>query len=606
MSGAALKRNHLWIYLGLFGITLAVYFQARTFAFINYDDPDYVTGNPHVREGLTLDGLRWALTSGEVANWFPVTRVSHMLDYQLFGADSGAHHMMSVLLHAVSVLFLFAFLERATRRRWPSAFVALVSAVHPLHVESVAWVAERKDVLCALFWFIGLWAYARYAENPSWKGYLLVAAAFCLGLMSKPMIVTFPFVLMLLDFWPLRRGCRWREKLPFFGLAAISGIVTVAVQKGSGAVESLASIPLTLRLENAAVSYVVYIADTFWPSRLAVFYPYPAQSILWQAVLAGAALGGVSALVAALYRKRPYLAVGWFWYLGTLVPAIGLVQVGTQAHADRYMYVPMVGLAMMLAWGAEDLLRERPRWNIAIAGAAAVVCLGCCAVTYAQAAYWENSETLYRHALAVTRDNTLAEHNLGSYLLDDPARLPEAIEHLHAALRLNPESVSIHSDLGTALAKSGQMPEAIAEYDAALRLDPNSAIVRENLAKAEAAAGPETHYNKGLDLVHAGHVEEAIREFEAALAMRPGYADAENNLGVALTQIPGREAEARDHFAAAVKLDPDNANARFNYGVALARSPGGLRDAIAQLEAAYRLQPDPEVKRALDSLRGAR
>ncbi len=346
-----------------------MYFQVGAFDFVNYDDPDYVTNNPHVRGGITPDGLAWALTSGDDANWFPLTRISHMLDCQLFGLDSGRHHLTSVLLHALAVLLLFAFLHRATGARWPSAFVAFLFALHPLHVESVAWVSERKDVLCALFWFLALWAWVRFTLKPSRSRYLLAVAAFCLGLMSKPMIVTLPFVLLLLDFWPLRRGLRIREKLPFFALSAASAVVTVLVQKSSGAVETLSTVAPVLRLENAAVSYMVYLAKTFWPSALAVFYPYPANLPAWQPVLAALAILGISAAVWMSCRRHPYLAVGWLWYLGTLVPVIGLVQVGSQARADRYMYVPMVGLAIMLAWGAADVLRQRPAAKTGIASA---------------------------------------------------------------------------------------------------------------------------------------------------------------------------------------------------------------------------------------------
>lgn len=637
------SRTSLWICLALVAATLAVYIQTGAFDFVNYDDPDYVTNNPHVRDGITPDGLEWALTSGDAANWFPLTRLSHMLDCQLFGLEGGRHHLTNVLLHALAVLLLFAFLCQATGARWPSAFVALVFALHPLHVESVAWVSERKDVLCALFWFLALWTWVRFTIQPSRSRYLLALACFGLGLMSKPMIVTLPFLLLLLDLWPLRRGFHVREKLPFFALSAASAVVTILVQQGSGAVEALATVPLALRFENAAVSYAVYIAKTFWPSGLAVFYPYPLNLPAWQPVLAALAILAVSAAVWILYRRHPYLAVGWLWYLGTLVPVIGLVQVGSQARADRYMYVPMVGLTIMLAWGAVDILRKWPAAKTGIAVLAVAGCAGCVPLTWIQAGYWRNSESLFVHALAVTQDNALAEHNLGSYLLDVPGRLPDAIRHLQAALRINPDSASAHSDLGSALAKGGQAQAAVPEFQAAIRLNPDSAIVHNNLANAlletgrrpqaiaeyqyalsldpgyadarrnlaiaqqpPAADSAEAHYSAGVDLSHAGRLTQAVAEFETALRIRPDYAEAQNNLGVALTQIPQRAPEALAHFQAAVRLNPDYADARYNLGVALSQIPGRLPEAIQQLEAAYRLHPDPELRQTLDRLRAGR
>jgi len=576
-------------------------------SFVNYDDPDYVTANPVVLRGVTLQGLEWAFTSTDAANWFPLTRISHMLDCELFGLDSGWHHRTNVFLHALAALLLFGFLNRATHERWPSALVAALFALHPLHVDSVAWVAERKDVLCAVFWFAGLWAYAWYVEKPAGKRYALVTAMFCLGLMSKPMIVTFPFLLMVLDLWPFQRGWKIREKLPWFALSIAGSAITVIAQSGGGAVESFTAFPFGARLENSLASYGVYLAQAFWPEHLAVFYPFPQNIEVWRPTVAAIALVSISGLVWARRRRYPYLAVGWLWFIGTLVPAIGLVQVGAMAHADRYMYVPMVGIAIMVAFAGAEFLRKQPSW-FAVAGAA--VCLACVPVTLAQEGYWQNSETLFRHALAVTRDNSIAEHNLGSYLMDQPGRLPEATEHLQAALRINPDSPSAHSDLGSALAKSGQLQEAIGEFQTAMRLNPNSPIVAENLKKAqsEARKNPaETHYNDGVDRLREGRARDAATEFEEALKLRPDYAEAEDNLGIALTQVLGRESEAREHFAVAVKLDPSSAKAHYNLGVALSQIPGRLPEAIRELETAYRLKPDAELKQALDQLRsGAR
>jgi tetratricopeptide (TPR) repeat protein len=573
------------IFAALIVATLFVYAQTAQFDFVNYDDPDYVTNNAHVRAGLTLGGVRWAFTSTEAANWFPVTRLSHMLDAQLFGEQSGGHHAVNVLLHIAATLLLFAFLMAATGARWPSAFVAFLFALHPLHVESVAWVSERKDVLCALFWFLALWAYVR-GNRP------LLYAAFCLGLMSKPMIVTLPFVLLLLDVWPLKRGMRIREKLPMFALSAAGAIATYAAQSGSGAVKPVGA----LAIGNALVSYVVYLAKTFWPARLAVFYPYPADVPIWQAAASVLLLGAITASAIAVRRSRPYVLVGWLWFVGTLVPVIGIVQVGAQARADRYMYVPMVGLGIMVAWGAADLLRGRLRTQAALAG---VALLGCAGVAFAQAEYWQNSETLFTHAIDVTDGNYIAEHNLGTYLMPAPGRLNQAVRHLQEAARLRPESGQIHSDLGSAfarmpgrlpdaiaefqsaarllpdspiphnnlanaLAEAGRFPEAIAEYRAALRIDPSYEDAKRNIAQTEA----QMRYAAGLEFANAGKTEQAIAAFEEALRLRPELAEAHNNLGVVLSQLPGRQAEAIAHFREAVRLRPDYDDARYNLQVA--------------------------------------
>ncbi len=643
--------RNLWICLTLFVATLAVYTPVLRFDFVNYDDPEHVSENVHARRGITLQGLVWAFTSGESFNWFPVTRLSHMVDCQLFGLRSGLHHVTSAVIHAAAAMLLFAFLVRITLAFWPSALVAFLFALHPLHVESVAWVAERKDVLCAFFWFLGLWAYVRYVERPSRGRYLLVVLAFCLGLMSKPMIVTFPFVLLLLDVWPLRRFSAnvVREKIPLFVLSAGSAVVTYLVQQAGGSVQAFTVFPLGLRVENVLVSYVVYIVKMFWPSGLAVFYPYPASIPTWQVATAGLALAAISALAIRGLRDRPYLVVGWLWYLVTLGPVIGLVQVGGQARADRYMYVPMVGLAIMLAWGAVDIVRRWPRAVSAVGGVATVACLSCVSLTWAQIQHWQNSETLFKHALAVTgTDNYVAHHNLGLALAkipgrlpeaishmesavriypdnadarsnlglalsDFPNRLPEAIAHLQAALRISPGSRVVHNNLGNALSKiPGRLPEAVEEFQAALRIDPNYTEARNNLGLVlskipdrlpEAIAEfqkvlrinpdyPEAHNNLGLALSDIPErLPEAIAEFQAALRINPDYAEAHNNLGLALAKISGRLPEAIAEYQTAIRIDPDSPAPHNNLGLALART-GRLREAIAEFQAALRINHD--------------
>jgi len=625
--------------IGLFLLfaTFAVYAQVRNFAFVNFDDPDYVSGNAHVRGGLTLDSIRWALTSGQAANWFPVTRLSHIIDVQFFGLNSGLHHLTSVLIHALAALALFAFLKRATHARWPSAFVAFLFALHPMHVESVAWIAERKDVMSALFWFLALWAYVFYTEKPGVKRYLLVLVPFCLGLMAKPMIVTLPLTLLLLDFWPLDR---WRtsrivwEKIPLFALSGAGVLITLLVQQSSGAVQSLNAFPLGLRIENALVSYVVYIGKTFWPSGMAVFYPFPKEIPAWEALLAALALAGVSILVVRAFRSFPFLAVGWLWYLITLAPVIGLVQAGAQARADRYTYVPMIGLAIMLAWGAAAVVARWPRAKPAVLAVAGAGCVCCAAVTWFQLQYWRDSETLFRHALDVTSGNYLAHHNLGVTLSDkgnfaeaisqyqaalqiEPdapnvqtdygnalarwGRTSEAIAHYQAALRVLPDSPITHNDLANAYAATpGRMPEAIAEYQTALRLKPDYEEARKNLAQVLSNAA-EIEYNLGVELAKGRNPEAAIPHFEEALRLKPDYVDAHNNLGVVLAGT-GRVEEAISHFETALRIDPNSADAHVNLGIALSQVPGRTPDAIRHLEAALRIKPDPEIQHTLDHL----
>jgi protein O-mannosyl-transferase len=540
----------VWISALLAIATLAVYAQVHSFDFINYDDPDYVTAG---------HSIGWALTSGAAANWLPLTRLSHLLDIQLFGADAGLHHMVNLFFHLCAVLLLFAFLSRATRAVWPSAFVAFVFALHPLHVESVAWVSERKDVLSACFFFLTLYLYVRYTEQRSTRRYLAVVCSFALGLLAKPMLVTLPFVLLLLDYWPLRRRPRVLEKLPFFALSTAAAVVTYLVQQSSRAIKPF---PLELRVENALISYVAYIGQLFWPNKLAVFYPYPHELSAWAAALSGMAL----AVVSIVAVKRRYLLVGWLWYLGMLVPVIGFVQVGAQARADRYTYLPYVGLAIMLAWGATEVVNHWPRTKRAVQALAIAACACCAVLTYIQLQYWKNSESLFEHALAVTRDNYVAHHNLGLAIADSPGRLPEAIAHYRAALAIQPESVEARTDLGSALAKTGHFEEAIAEYRTALGIAPDCAICRSNLAVAQAQWAEELFQN-GVALQKGGQPQQAIEQFQAALQLAPDNAEIHNDLGVALGSC-GRTADAVREFQAALRLKPDYPDARYNLDAA--------------------------------------
>jgi len=634
----------LFIYLALFFATFAVYARVRHFAFVNYDDPDYTTANIHVRQGLSADGLKWAFTSRDAANWFPVTWVSHMLDAQFFGLASGWHHLHNVLLHALAAILLCIFLERATASRWRSAVVAFLFTLHPLHVESVAWVAERKDVLSACFWFLTLCAYLWYSQRPSWRRYLAVAVSLCLGLMAKPMVVTLPVVLLLVDYWPLARlphalrKAIW-EKLPLFALSAAAAAITLLVQQHAGAVKAL---PLTTRLANATLSCAIYILKTFWPSQLAVFYPYPQHFPIVPLLAAGLFLAAITVAAILPRRRVPWLLMGWGWFIVTLLPVIGLVQVGGQARADRYMYIPMVGLLIITVWGASAILERLHARALAIPLAASA-CLACAVLTFVQVGYWRNSETLFRRALAVTENNSVANHNLGNYLMAE-GRLSEAIPYLQTAVRIDPDSPPAHTDLGSALAQSGQLPDAIAqfeqavelapnapiphnnlgsaltqagrfpeatnEFQAALRLDPNYDEARRNLAAAESqaqSAGPaESHMVRGVALLKAGDLSGAVTELETAVRLDPNDPDAQNNLGVALSRFPARQRESIAHFEAAVRIKPDFADAQLNLGVALSGIPGRLADAIHHLEEADRIKPDPQLERDIAQLKAQR
>lgn len=546
----------VWFYVLLAVATLAVYAQVHAFDFINYDDPEYVTAG---------HGIGSALTSGEAANWLPLTRLSHMLDLQLFGSDAGLHHLTNLFFHTCAALLLFAFLHRATRCIWPSAFVAFVFALHPLHVESVAWIAERKDVLSACLCFLTLYLYVRYAEQPSALRYAAVLCSFALGLMAKPMLVTLPFVLLLIDYWPLRRTSI-REKIPLFALSAAVAVVSWLVQQSSRAIKPF---PIELRVENAFISYATYIEKFFWPTNLAVFYPYPHEESVWQATVCALVLLAVSAVVFQLRHSRPYLLVGWLWFIGTLVPVIGFVQVGAQARADRYTYIPFVGLAIMLAWGALDVVKRWPRMKRTAQNLAVAACACCAVLTYLQLRYWKNSELLFAHALEVTSDNYVAHHNLGLAIADSPGRLPEAIAHYRAALAIQPESVETRSDLGSALAKTGHFEEAIGEYRTALRMAPDCRICRSNLAVAQAHWAEEL-FQIGVALQKSGQAHQAIGQFKAALQLAPENAEAHNDLGVALASS-GRTAEALQEFQAALRLKPDYEDARYNLTAAMAQ-----------------------------------
>ena len=568
-------RRDLWICAILFLATFAVYFQVWHHEFILYDDPDYVTDNLHVRGGLTPEGVAWAFTTGHAGNWFPLTWMSHMVDCQIFGVDSGPQHLMNVLFHAFSALLLFAVLRRMTGAVWRSAFVAFLFSLHPLHVESVAWIAERKDVLSAFLWFLTIWAYLGYVKRPGRGRYLMVMVVFSLGLMAKSMVVTLPIVLLLLDLWPLQRigfggqplpngrgsvGRILLEKVPMLALSLGVAVVTYVVQRRGHAVMPLDLIPLSQRLANALVSYVAYVADMLWPARLAVFYPFPLHVPLWQPVAAGLAVLAVSILALRSIERRPYLAVGWFWYLVTLTPVIGLVQVGSQARADRYTYIPTVGLSIALAWGAAEFVRSRPRLRTAMAAAAVASCLACAALTWRQTGFWQDTISLFRHSLSVTSGNFLGYNILG-VALRDRGRLEEAITSYREALKIHPQFEEALVNLSRALSEQGRADEALTHVAAAAQIKPDDV---------------EAQYNLGTELADRGRFAEAVEALQIAVRLKPDYAKAHANLGSALANL-GRLDEAIAQFNEALRIDPGLDDVRKNLEAArdLQRESGG-------------------------------
>lgn len=578
-----------WLSLTLALATLAVYWPVQAFQFVNLDDPDAITLNPHLPAGLSLEGFRWAFTSTDTT-WFPLTRLSQLFDYQLFHLHPGGHHLTNVALHIAASLVLFAFLTRATGAIWPSAFVALVFALHPLHVQSVAWVAERKDVLCALFWFLTLWVWTRYIERPSPGPYLLSLLFFAGGLMSKPMIVTLPVLLLLLDYWPYRRPLAWQlcyEKIPFLLLSAAAAVLTFLTQQSAGAVSDLNGFPLAQRLQNALYTLVVYPAQTLWPRNLAIIYPYPDRPV-WQAVVTGLVLAAAAYAVWRARRHR-FLTVGWLWYLVTLLPVIGIVQVGLQSRADRYMYVPMVGLAAMLAWSAVHLLQRFPGARKGVIAFAATACVGMAAVTARQLTYWRDTETLYRHTLSVTQDNYLAMLDLSNHLEGTPGRLSDAMDLLREAIRIHPVWPELRMRLASQLMQAKRYDEAIAEAQVAVGLAPALATAHTRLA---------------LALVAAGKREQALPTLISAVRLDPANREARNYLGVVLMGL-GRMDEAIPQLEAAVLLDPSSATGHLNLGAALNRVPGRRAEAIRHFETALKLHPDPALQRQLDHLRSS-
>jgi protein O-mannosyl-transferase len=614
-------------------VTAALYWPITNNGFINFDDEQYVTGNKHVTTGLSWSNIVWAFKTNEAANWHPLTWMSHMLDCDLYGLNPGGHHLTNLLFHVANTLLLFLLLNQMTGATWRSAFVAAFFAWHPLHVESVAWASERKDTLSTFFWLLTLMAYARYAQqskiqNPKSKiSYALALIFFACGLMSKPMVVTLPFVLLLLDFWPLNRiqisafsvqNCRrlLLEKIPFFILAAAGSAVTFLIQKTAGAMWAAS---WDLRLENIVLAYVRYISKLCWPDNLAIVYSYPNR---WPAPLAiGAALLLLTWTALSVYRARqnPYFPVGWFWFLGTLVPTIGIVQVGAQSIADRYTYIPSIGFFIVVVWGACDLARRWPEKGKFLPLAGGVALIGCLGMTSIQIGYWQNSEKLFLHAIGVTTENYVAENCLGK-AFEKEGRNDRALVLYTDAVKIAPRYPQSQFNLAICLLVFGRTNEALDHLRAAARLEPHD---------------PDIQYDLGIYFVQHGSPDDAARGFEAALADRPDFPVAQTALGLLLVRQK-KFAEAIPHFAVTAQLEPNDPDAHFNLGLALLdnhqpaqaeiqfseelrltpnatkahfrlaqalQQQNKLAEAVAHYREALRLTPDfPEAKAALDSL----
>jgi tetratricopeptide (TPR) repeat protein len=642
------SRANLAVYLLLAAITALMFWRVAQHQFINYDDTCYVTDNSHVQAGVTWEGLEWAFCrlQGERTYWHPLTWVSHMVDCALFGLNPVGHHLVNLFFHMLNTVLVFLVFQRMTKAFWRSAALAALFALHPLQVDTVAWVAERKNLLSAGFWLLTMWAYVRYAEVQSLKSkaqcqdsatgdtqhatrttphasryYFLSLVFFALGLMCKPVLVTLPFVLLLLDYWPLQRlqpaslkttafalaRLGW-EKAPMFLLAGVSSLITIAGNRTVGALGDVSRMPLTLRTSNAIVSYVRYIGKTIFPTHLTILYPYPGAWSGWTVTLCCLVLVGISALAVRALRSRPYLFVGWFWFLGVLVPFIGLIQAGEQAMADRFMYIPILGLLMIVVWGLAGLLETWPHKQRWLAGAATLAIGGCFVCSGFQLRYWQDSEKLFRHAIEVTSGNYNAYDGLGSALdasgkheealacyaesvrlqprypegqydfgtvLLRMGRLEEAVRHLSAAVKYNPAFAHAHINLGQALLEQGKLDEAADHFSKAVRLAPDDA---------------EAQYNLGTLLFMQEKVDGAVICFSEALRLKPEYGEAHGNLGVALMR-QGKLGEGATHLAAAARLNPDNPGAHDNLGLAILEL-NHPAEAADQFTEALRLNPD--------------
>ena len=571
----------------LIAVLVLVYAPLKDYPFLNYDDNEYVTAVPQVQQGLGWDSVVWAMTTMEAAFWHPLTWLSHILDYQLFGLNPAGHHLTNLLFHLANVVLLFWVLHRMTGALWPSALVAALFALHPLNVESVAWVAERKNVLSTLFWLLTLLAYVGYVKKPGWQRYLGMMGIFVLGLMAKPMLVTLPCVLLLLDYWPLGRlgkGPRefWErlprlaaEKVPLLIPVAAVSLLAIRAQSQAGALPSWEGLSLGTRVGNAVLAYGLYLKKMLWPMDLAVFYPHPGSSLgAGPVVLAALLLVILSLSVGWQGRKSPYLVVGWLWYLGTLVPVSGLIQVGGHAMADRYAYIPLMGLFIILVWGAAELAQTLNLPKIWLVTPGLCLLLALAVLTRVQLGYWQSTSALFEHALEVTSNNHVAHNALGIEFMEEK-QLEKAVEHLTQALSIYSTYADAHNNLGLALSRQGRLDEGIQHYLQAIQIRPESY---------------PAHNNLGLVVLGTGQVDQAIDHFSQALVLNPSYVEAYNNLGTAMLK-KGNRGKAMELFRKALELRPGFAEPHYNLGTELLKT-ADLSDAKVHFLAALEANPD--------------
>lgn len=611
-------KKRLLICLLLVLATAGVYYQVYSFGFVNYDDGEYVYQNPHIRNGITTATIKWAFTTGYCCFWHPLTWLSHALDRQLFGDNPAGHHITGVIFHIANALLVFWIFKKMTNAIGASAFVAALFALHPLHVESVAWVSERKDVLSTFFWLLTMWAYVRYVRRTSVSRYLLIVLFFVLGMMSKPMLVTLPFVLLLLDYWPLGRFDKARlktirflitEKIPLFAIAFGASIVAYVVQKKGGAIPTGENFAFPIRLANGCISYMQYIIKMIWPTKLAMFYPHPEQdvSVLF-AVMSAVILLAVTILVIRFSKGHRYLFTGWFWYIGTLVPVIGLVQVGGHAMADRYTYITLTGLFIIIAWGLPELL-SKWRFREIVLSIAAIISLTAMGIkANIQTSYWSNSVALFSHAIGVTRNNAEAHCGLG-IAYGNLGRHQESIESLKRSISIDPDYADAYYNLGVTFGRLGRWQDAIEAFKQAIKAMPDWAEVHCSLGEAYVSIGSyqdalETYKQAiridpalakarcGLGAVYIDleRYQESVEPLQQAVVIRRNYTDAYYNLGVAFNKL-GRWYDAVEAFRQAIRTRPDWAEAHFNLGTAYGRI-GNYQKEIESYRQAVSIKPD--------------
>jgi protein O-mannosyl-transferase len=600
----------LLISLLLSSITLTLYWPVQSFDFV-YDDGLYVAVNQHVHGGLTLDGLKWSFTTFHAGNWHPLAWLSHMADVELYGLDTGGHHWTSVLIHMANAILLFLVLSGMTLSLWTSALVAALFAIHPLHVESVAWVSERKDVLSGLFWILTMGAYVHYVRRSDIRRYLLVLFSFTLGLLSKPMVVTLPFVLLLLDYWPLQRLERTRtafdkwvfpgrvstrtnalrliiEKMPLLMMVAILSVVTIFAQGSVNAIWSLEDLSYEVRFANALVSYMEYIQKMLWPVDLAVLYPHAGLPYVWKIAVALIFLASISYLAFRKAREFPFLLVGWLWYLGTLVPVIGLVQVGSQAMADRYTYLPLVGLFIVVAWGAKSIVERKPEWSRAIVVFILVTLSSLLLLGRSQVDTWRNSITLFEHALLVTKINPLAQHNIGAFYLEQND-CKKAVPHFLKAIEMKNDFSRAFHGLGVCAVRENNPAGALHCFQQAIRIDPHFVKPR---------------IDRGLLFMQQQRFDEAEEDFRQALRIYPAQEIALTNLGMLYIQ-QGKLGDAEAHLIEALRLNPDSAETHNNLGIAILKL-GKTDEAVAHFRQALKLAPEnPAIRNNAEQVLGA-